>query len=75
VALKEIERRGMTKKAITAYYTAAQLAFEEDQIEEAYIACRQAVNLSSGMGRWSPADEARRLLRMIESKKRRTVES
>ena len=74
-ALKEIERRGMTKKAITAYYTAAQIALEDDQLEEAYTACRQAVNLSSGMGRWSPADQARRLLATIESKKRRTVES
>lgn len=75
MALKEIEMRGMTKKAITSYYTAAQIAFEEDRLEEAYTACRQAVSLSSGMGRWSPADQARRLLAMIESRKRRQVES
>jgi serine/threonine-protein kinase len=76
MAAKEVERRGMAKKAITAYYTAAQIAFEEDQLEDAYRACRQAVGLSSGMGRWSPADEARRLLAVIESRmKRRSVES
>jgi hypothetical protein len=70
VALREVERRNMAKRAVTAYYTAAQIASDKRDYEGAYRLCQRAVEFSTGMGRWSPADEARRLLVTIESEMR-----